>query len=134
MAYAGMVNHEGRLLHAYYLVGPDANPQGEAHLFPEPVGSFEIGVVFSVETKSGGAQIVTKTALGTGTHVADQEVLAEWEARHGAIAASEAAWEAKMPQGAFAGLDPIREAYRRLDEERRGVLLAQVVRYLCDPQ
>ena len=54
----------------------------------------------------------------------------EWQARDSAVRASDKAWNAATLPKAFECLQPMREAYERLDEERRGVLLAQMIRYV----
>ena len=54
-----------------------------------------------------------------------------WTMTHKATMAAELAWKnAKLPD-IYKALEPIREAYRRLDdEERQNGLIAQIIRYV----
>lgn len=133
LVYAGIIQHEGQLLHAYYELDVRGAQVGDAQLHAIPIGSFEPGDVLNVDTKDHGRVVLPETAKLVRLH-RDTAAVSEWRARTGAILASDAAWGAKMPQHAFSCMAPIREAYQRLDEERRGVLIAQMVRFVCEPQ
>lgn len=129
MVYAGAVQHDGQLVHAYYLLDNRGITLGDAHLHMQPIGRFEPGDVFSATYWEGGAKVQPESAVLVRRHQHTEDV-AEWRARHGAVMATEASWSETMPQHAFVCMSPIREAYRRLDEEGRGVLIAQMVRYV----
>ena len=132
MVYAGAVNHDGTIGHAYYRITRGALDE-RAQLYPEPLGDFPPGAVCSYAVLSDGVQVL-KDGVEFLRMWPEPDTVAEWTARHGALAASEAAWQAKDLPDAFVSLEPMRAAYRRLDEERQGVLIAQVVRYLVtDP-
>jgi hypothetical protein len=129
MVYAGAVNHNGHLVHAYYLLDNRGVTLGNAQLHAQPIGSFSPGDVFSVTYWAEGARVLPDSAKLVRRHQHADDV-AEWGARHSAVMGVEAAWTAPMDQSAFRFMDPAREAYRRLGEEGRGVLLAQMIRYV----
>ncbi len=131
LVYAGSLHHEDGLVHAYYFVTERGDLEERVQLYPEALGSFPPGAVCKYGVQTNGA-VVTEGA--TFVRVWPEEALVhEWTVRHGATLASEAAWTAQELPKAFSCLEPIRAAYRRLDEERQGVLVAQIVRYLVTP-
>lgn len=132
LAYAGAVHHEGQILHAYYQLDDRQTPLGDAQLYAQPLVACEPGAVYSFEVSDGGRAVVKSSAVRAGTFP-DAAAVAEWTARDHAILMAEQAFTSVFPQAAFRCVDPIREAYRRLDPMRRGVLLAQIVRYLDEP-
>lgn len=128
LVYAGSLHHEGDLVHAYYVVTPRGDLEERVQLYPEALGDFPPGAVCEYGVHVNGSVVVkgaTFTRIWSETALVD-----EWVARHGATMASEAAWASKELPSAFACMAPIRRAYRRLDEERQGLLVAQIVRYL----
>lgn len=131
LVYTGSINHDGSLVHLYYFVTDSGDLEDKAQVYPQALGDFPIGAVCSYAVEAGGG-VRTEGAMFTRVWP-DAKVVEEWTARHNATAASEAAWASKDLPVAFQCLDPVRAAYRRLDEERQGVLIAQVVRYLVTP-
>lgn len=132
MVYAGAVLHDGQLLHAYYQLDDRHAVLGDAQLYPQPLVMCEPGAIYSFEVRKGGLAVVRNSALRCGS-LADAALVAEWRARDSAVLGSEQAWQRDLPQ-AFACMAPVREAYRQLAPEGRAILIAQVVRYLCDSQ
>lgn len=131
LVYAGSLHHEDGLVHAYYFVTERGDLEERVQLYPEALGDFPPGAVVEYAVQTNGA-VVTEGATFQRMWP-DAEAVHEWTARHGATAASEAAWSSKDLPKAFACMAPLREAYRRLDEERQGVLIAQMVRYVVSP-
>lgn len=132
LVYAGTASHDGDLIHAYYEVTPKGSLSERAQVYPQALGDFPPGAVVSYDVLKDGA-IHVKGAKFERLWP-DAKLVDEWTARHGATSASEAAWKAKELPGAFACMQPLRAAYRTLkDEELRGVLLAQIVRYVVSP-
>lgn len=131
MVYAGALNNDGHLVHAYYLLDNRGVTLGHAQLHAQPIGRFEPGDVFSATYWEDGAKVQPESAVLVRRHPHAEDV-AEWRARHGAVMASEASWTVPMPQSAFACMSPMREAYRQLDgnEQGRGVLIAQMIRFV----
>lgn len=132
MVYAGAVHHDGQIRHAYYLLDDRNTMLGDAQLYPQPLAACDPGTICTFKVKDGGRVVVKASATRVGV-LSDASLVAEWRARDGAVMGMEQAWRTDLP-AAFRCMDPVREAYRRLDPERRAILLAQVVRYLCDPQ
>ncbi len=129
LVYAGTASPDGELVHAYYVVGPDGALAEKAEIYPTALGDFPPGAVVSYEVHKDGA-IHLKGAKFERMWP-DTKLLAEWTVRHDATSSSEAAWASKDLPRAFACMEPVRSAYRSLkDEELRGVLLAQMVRYV----
>lgn len=132
LVYAGTASHDGDLIHAYYEVTPKGSLSEHAQVYSQALGDFPTGAVVSYDMDTKGA-IHVKGAKFERLWP-DAKLVDEWTARHGATSASEAAWKAKELPGAFACMQPLRAAYRTLkDEELRGVLLAQIVRYIVSP-
>lgn len=131
MVYAGAVLHESSIVHAYYFLTEEGALDERAQLYPEPLGDFPPGAQCSYAVQGDGQAVIATGAMFTRIWP-DTAVVEEWTARHNAIAASEAAWNSKDLPQAFQCMEPIRAAYARLDEERQGVLLAQVVRYIVN--
>jgi hypothetical protein len=131
LVYAGALQHDGKLVHVYYRVSDDNLLDDRAQLFAEQLGEYPIGSVCSFKVTGGGAQVV-HTGSKFQRVFPDPDVVTSWQARHDAVIASDKAWGTKMASPLNA-LKPIREAYRMLDEERQGVLIAQVVRFIVDP-
>ncbi len=129
MVYAGAVDHEGAMAHAYYFVTDEGALDERAQVYPQALGDFPPGAQCSYAVQGSGEAVVSQGALFKRVWP-DKAVVEEWTARHNALAASEAAWASKDLPTAFQCLEPIKAAYTRLDEERQGVLLAQVVRYI----
>jgi hypothetical protein len=127
VAYAGLVVHDGQLAHAYVNVDQRGRALGAAELYRESLCDAQVGDLLEVPASANGS-IPKGVAHVVGSH-GDPQAVAEWRARHGATLAAEQAWRHPMAE-AFELLAPIREAYRKLDEERQGVLIAQVVRYI----
>lgn len=132
MAYAGAVHHEGQILHAYYQLDESGAAVGDAQLYAQPLAACDPGTVCSFEVQGAGSVVVRGSAVRVG-RFSDAKAVAEWQARDKAVLAAEQAEVVEL-SSAFSCMEPVREAYRRLDPLRRGVLLAQVVRYLCEPQ
>lgn len=130
MVFAGALHHDGSLVYAYYFVKSDGTLDDKAQLYPQPLGDYPPGAVCRFQLQPDGAVRDAGTFLRVWE---DTQLVHEWVARHGATAASEAAWAAKDLPQAFSCLEPMRAAYRQLDEERQGVLLAQIVRYVVTP-
>ena len=128
LVYAGSLHHEGGLVHAYYFVTERGDLEERVQLYPEALGDFPPGAVCKYGVQTNGS-VVTKGAAFTRMWP-EEKLVSEWVARHGATTASEAAWTSKELPEAFACMEPMRAAYRRLDEERQGLLVAQMVRYL----
>lgn len=129
MVYAGAIHHDGAILHAYYFVSDDELEE-RAQLYPEQLGNFPPGAQCSYAVAGSGESVQSAGALFVRVWP-DEDLVAEWTLRHEATLASEEAWNSKNIPDIYARLDPFRVAYRSLqDEERRGVLLAQMVRYV----
>ena len=129
MVYAGAVYHDGGLVHAYYFLTAEGALDDRAQLYSEALGDFPPGAQCSYAVHGTGESVTAAGAMFVRIWP-DSSVVEEWAARHNAIGASEAAWASKDLPTAFNCLEPIKQAYGRLDEERQGVLLAQVVRYI----
>lgn len=129
LVYAGAARPEGKIVYAYYIVGENGALEDKAEIYPATLGDFPPGAVVSYEVHADGA-IHLKGAKFERLWP-DSKLVAEWTVRHGTTMASEAAWSTKELPRAFACMEPVRAAYRTLkDEELRGVLLAQMVRYV----
>jgi len=128
MVYAGAVQHDGQTAHAYYRVVNGALDE-LAQIYENPLGDFPPGAVCSYAVQADGAQVLQEGVEFLRIWP-DKSAVAEWTSRHGALMASAAAWQALELPEAFNYLEPVKAAYKRLDEERQGVLLAQVVRYI----
>jgi hypothetical protein len=123
-----VLRHEGNLVHLYYFVLDDGELDEKAQTYEEPLGDYPPGSVCSYRTnRSGGvySEDVTYERIWP-----DKDAVKEWTLRHGAVVASARAWESEELPDAFRCMAPVRSAYARLDEERQGLLLAQVVRYI----
>lgn len=132
LVYAGAANHGGELVHAYFVVTPGDMLSEKAEIYPTALGDFPPGAVVSYEVHQEGA--IHLKGAEFERMWPDAKLTAEWTARHSATLASEAAWACKDLPGAFACMEPVRAAYRLLkDEELRGVLVAQMVRYVVSP-
>ncbi len=129
LVYAGAASPEGELVHAYYVVCPDGALAEKAEIYPAALGDFPPGAVVSYDVEGTG--VIHLAGAKFERMWPDEKLVAEWMVRHGATSASEAAWASKELPRAFSCLGPIRNAYRSVkDEELRGVLLAQMVRYV----
>jgi len=134
LVYAGALLRDQQIVHVYYevkdhrtLVDPE-----RAHVYAAPLGqNVRVGEIWSFATTGHGAGIRNEGASFVRVF-ADQELLTEWRARHDAISFSEVAWSAGKLGPTFEVLAPIRAAYHRLNEEQQGILIAQVVRYICE--
>lgn len=131
--YAGMVNDKGDLLHAYYEISPATftiPPNKLAELFRQPLCDCEVGDVYEFATSADGSRVSSKTGRKLGSYQ-DARALAEWRSRHQAVQLTEQAWT-KPLDPRFELLQPFRRAYQALPEEQRGVLLAQMVRFIVE--
>lgn len=131
MAYCGMVQHEDRLLHAYQVVSPagDVDPE-QCQLYAEPLGTHQVGEIWDYETSADGAKVFKAKSSRVGM-VADRALVASWLASHTALQTHESSWQKPMDP-VLESLHPVRLAYRRLPEDQRAILLAQVVRYIVE--
>ena len=129
LVYAGAASHDGELVHAYYVVQQDGTLGDQAEIYPNALGDFPPGAAVSYDVHADGA--IHLQGAKFERMWPDDRLVSECTVRHGATLASEAAWASKDLPGAFACMEPVRAAYRSLkDTELRGVLLAQMVRYV----
>ena len=132
LVYAGTASHEGTLVHAYYEITSGGSLAKQASVYSQALGDFPPGAVCSYGVGPKGAIHIEGAKFERMWP--DTKVVAEWTARHSVTTASEAAWASKDLPRAFSCMEPMRAAYRTLkDEELRGVLLAQMVRYIVSP-
>lgn len=133
LVYAGVVRHEGELVHAYYMVKDDGALSEQAEIYPHALGDFPPGAVCSYLIGRNGSVHTNSTTFERTWP--DTKLVSEWLARHDVTTASEAAWSSKQLPGAFACMDPMRDAYRTLkDPELQGLLIAQMTRYIVSPK
>ena len=128
MVYAGAVRHKDEVGHAYYVITDGAIAE-RAQVYADALGDFPVGTVCSYQVSGNGAAVQRDGIEFKGVYDDDQ-VVQEWQARHSSLEASELAWAARELPREFQCLDPIRDAYRQVDDEQRALLIAQVVRYI----
>lgn len=130
LVYAGMIRHEGQLLHTYFPISRRTGQlEPEPSLYAAPLGSFDVGSVLSCQTPDDGASILPTGIKQSGVWE-DVELVQQWRTQHETIASSEAAWTRPIPEDSFACAKPLREAFHRLDPEGRILLVAQLVRWI----
>ena len=127
MVYTGALRHDGKLVHLYYFILENGELDEKAQTYEEPLGDYPPGSICSYRVK--GSDVYPEDAAFVGIWQ-DKDAVKEWTLRHGAVVASVRAWESEELPDAFRCMAPVRSAYARLDEERQGLLLAQVVRYI----
>ena len=130
LVYTGTVIHKGDVVHAYYPADTATN-LGRAYVYPEPLSDYPPGSVCSYACEGEGAQVFSEGALFVREWDNSDEV-ASWNAQNDATLMSAKAYQHAEQSETLDILDPIREAYRVLDERGRVQLIANVVRYMTE--
>lgn len=130
MVYAGAAHHRGETVYAYYPIA-DGTLGDRAVIYSTKLSEHPVGAVCSYTAQPSGA-VNAPSGIFT-RHWPVIKMVQEWQVRNDAVLATQVAWESRELSQAFDCLAPLRSAYGRLSEQERGVLIAQMVRYVVTP-
>ncbi len=135
LVYAGMTNHDGHLLHVYYRFKEGLNPElvgDDASVYMQPLGDFPVGGMVRFQSLDAeGHRIVKDGAVYLGVWP-NQKLVDQWLATNASHKASEMAYAKQLGNNEFACAAPIREAYHRLAEPERTMLVVQLIRWIVE--